>query len=137
VYLPFVTEMSAEVSSSVQRGTVLVIEDDPDVLSVVVFFLREAGFAVSTATNGVEGLERACHHTPDAIVLDMYMPIMSGAEFIKAWRRTATTRCVPIVAMSAYGPEQIPEDLGVHAFLPKPFAPDTLISVVAAALGHQ
>jgi CheY-like chemotaxis protein len=128
--------MSAEVSSSAQRETVLVVEDDPDVLSALVSCLREAGFAVSTATNGVEALERACHRAPDAIVLDMYLPVMSGAEFIEAWRRTAPKRSVPIVAMSGFACGQFADDLGVHAFLAKPFAPDALVSAVVAAIGH-
>jgi CheY-like chemotaxis protein len=116
---------------------VLVVEDDPDTLYVLEWCLQEAGFAVSTAKNGVEALERARHRVPDAIVLDMSMPVMSGPEFLRAWRQAAPPRSVPIVAMSGFGRDQLTDDLGVHAFLSKPFAPDALVSVLAAALRLQ
>jgi CheY-like chemotaxis protein len=137
VYLPLVQGPADESSDEPRHEMVLVVEDDPDTLNVLEWCLEEAGFTVSTAKNGAEALERARHRVPDAIVLDMLMPVMSGSEFLIVWRRNAPSRSVPIVAMSAFGRDQFTADLGVHAFLSKPFAPDALVSVIAAALRLQ
>ncbi|HEY7042177.1 MAG TPA: response regulator [Nocardioidaceae bacterium] len=134
VYLPLLLDLA---DPGEQGGeTVLVVEDDPDTLSVVVDCLQEEGFTVTTATNGVEALERACHCVPDAIVLDLCLPVMSGPEFLQAWRRTAPTQPVPIIAMSGLNRDVSADELGVQAWLPKPFAVDALIHAVAAAVSR-
>ena len=110
-----------------EGGTVLVVDDDADVRRVLADAFESEGFRTMTAANGMQALHRARDAAPDLIVLDLSMPMMSGEDFLYAWRVGAETHSVPVVAISAAYPGLQPEDLGVDAFFPKPFEIDLLV----------
>src|SRR3954453_7343634 len=119
-----------------EGGTVLVVDDDPDVRGVLTDAFKSEGFRVMTAANGMQALHRARDAAPDVIVLDLNMPMMSGDAFLYAWRAGAETHRVPVVAISAAYPSLQPEDLGVDAFFPKPFEIDLLVRHVEDLLAY-
>ena len=118
-------------------GTVLVVDDDPDVRKVLADAFESEGFHVMTAANGMQALHRARDAAPDVIILDLNMPMMSGDAFLYAWRVGAETHSVPVVAISAAYPSLQPEDLGVDAFFPKPFEMDLLMRHVKDLLAYR
>ena len=120
-----------------EGGTVLVVDDDPDVRGVLTDAFESEGFRVMTAANGMQALHRARDAAPDVIVLDLNMPMMSGDAFLYAWRAGAETYSVPVVAISAAYPSLHPEDLGVDAFFPKPFEIDLLMRHVKDLLAYR
>ena len=114
--------------------TVLVVEDDDDIRALVRETLEDQGYEVETATNGRVALDKVRRCPPDAIVLDIMMPVMDGWEFLTA-RRTfsAEWRC-PVLVMSAVGGWSMARELGAADFLAKPFSLDVLVGKLAGIL---
>ena len=107
--------------------SVLVVDDDPGIRSFMSIALRMEGFVVDTAADGAEALDKARHSHPDAIVLDLMMPVMDGRDFVKAWRAEPAETQAPVVMMSAGDWRAGPDEPGVAAFLAKPFDLETLL----------
>src|SRR5689334_11009151 len=84
--------------------SVLVVEDEVGIRRVVRRILGEWGFRTIEAANGREAIERLAEETPAAIVIDLLMPVMSGAELLKALRRNAFYRTIPTVVMTGAAP---------------------------------
>ena len=83
--------------------SILVVEDDPDLLALVEMFLAESGRRVRTAPEGRAALARVAEEMPGLILLDMRMPVMNGWEFAREFRARYGRAC-PIVVVTAYGP---------------------------------
>jgi CheY-like chemotaxis protein len=81
--------------------TVLIVDDEPDVLMILSRRLTAAGFRVLEASNGAEGVKMAIKHLPDLIVMDVLMPGLSGGEAVKQIRSNNVTVNVPIIFLSA------------------------------------
>jgi CheY-like chemotaxis protein len=113
---------------------ILVVEDDDAIRGLVSELLRDDGYEVRQATNGLEALEQVRQTRPDLIVLDLMMPIMDGWEFVEQCRRKPCCREVPIVVTSAS--HDLPrtaeklKSLGVRTCLAKPFDLDGLLALV-------
>jgi DNA-binding response OmpR family regulator len=109
---------------------ILVIEDEPDVVDLVRYHLRRAGFDVLAALNGPAGLAIAIESRPDAIVLDVMLPQMTGIEVCKALREAKETADIPILILTAKA--EIADriaglELGVDDYIAKPFSPRELV----------
>ncbi len=119
------------------RPRVIVIEDDADIAAVVAYQLTRAGYRVETAANGTEGLDALHRDVPDLVVLDRMLPGLSGDEVLRAIRREAATRSVPVLVVSAKR-EQFERiegfELGADDYLTKPFSPRELVLRVDAIL---
>lgn len=114
---------------------VLVVEDDPNLASFVREALEDEGHEVETASNGQEALdhmEAMRPGGPDAILLDMNMPVMDGWRFAAAYRRTAVPppHAALIVMTAAVDAQRTCREIEGDACLPKPFDLDDLYSVV-------
>ena len=83
------------------RWKILVVDDDPEVVELLRFNLRSAGFSVGTASNGRLALTKACSLDPDLIVLDLMMPSVNGFDVVEALREGAETAQIPIIVMTA------------------------------------
>src|SRR5688500_6896953 len=84
-----------------QHLRVLVADDEPLIRALVAIAFEAEGYDVDTAADGAEALEKACHQPPQAIVLDLMMPVMDGWDFLAAWQCQSASQAVPIVVMSA------------------------------------
>ncbi len=108
--------------------------DDEAVLSHIVRVTLESyGHEVLTADDGSRGFASARRQAPDAIVLDLMMPVMDGFAVLEALRRDERTESVPVLVLSAIGnhdTEQRCYTLGAKAFMRKPFEGDLLVGVL-------
>jgi DNA-binding response OmpR family regulator len=112
------------------RDTILVVDDEPDVVDLVRYHLHRAGFEVLTAANGPSALSAANERRPDAIVLDIMLPQMSGTEVLSLLRRGDQTSSIPILMLTAKAEaaERIAGlELGVDDYITKPFSPRELV----------
>ena len=113
---------------------VLVVDDDDAIRAVLAAALREAGFEVDAEADGPEALQRFRRARPDAVVLDLALPGMSGWQFVLACREEPGCSDVPILVVSAeYDLRTVAEKLrglGVRACLAKPFDVDVLVAMV-------
>ena len=113
---------------------VLVVEDEPDLLRLVVQILGVAGFTVIQAYGGEDALRKIKLHHPDLIVTDLAMPRMSGVEIIERVKRDPETKGIPCIAVTAYMWDQIASaanQAGCDGFVPKPFNGPRLLQEVA------
>lgn len=109
---------------------ILVVEDDPAIRELVADLLELFAYGTETAENGAVALQRMAQQPPDAVLLDMMMPVMDGPAFVAACRSNPDWSVVPIVLMTAAVDSAIPQELPVQAILKKPFDSDDLLGVV-------
>lgn len=112
---------------------ILVIDDDSDIREVVGEALQFAGYEVTTARDGREGLIQARSFRPTLILLDLMMPGMSGWEFRAAQLRDAALKAIPVVVVTALGTDP---DIQVEAVLAKPFRLEDLLVRVRGFAGE-
>ena len=112
---------------------ILLVEDDASVLEGVRRLLSAAGYEVETARNGLEALERVNRRKPDAIVLDLVMPVMTGWEFLSIRQRHGTLDRIPVIVWS--GDEvRMPGLIGFGISLRKPVSPERLLGTLERLL---
>jgi CheY-like chemotaxis protein len=113
-----------------RQGSVLIVEDDPDLLSMVVLVLEGAGYHVHTAREGGKGLASVAAEVPALILLDMRMPGMDGWEFARVFRQRYDYRVPIVVLTAAENAQKRAEEIGAEAYLGKPFDIDRLLDIV-------
>lgn len=112
-------------------ATILVVDDNQDLLSLVALVLNGEGYQVETATDGRKGLEVVSRARPDLILLDIKMPVMDGPEFAREFREKYDLE-TPIVLMTAAADaKKYAGEMGAVGWIGKPFDLDALLSVVA------
>lgn len=112
------------------RPLILVADDDPELVNVLVEALTLKEYRVATAANGKEALARVEQERPQLILLDMTMPVMDGWTFARALRERYG-RGIPIVVITAVEDSQLRADeLGAEGELGKPFTLEQLYDVV-------
>jgi two-component system alkaline phosphatase synthesis response regulator PhoP len=119
------------------RGTVLVIDDERDLIELVRYNLDKEGFDVVAATDGTSGLEIATKHKPNLVVLDLMMPGMDGLEVCRRMRGDERTRRIPVIMLTAKAAEAdriVGLELGADDYVTKPFSPRELVARVKAVL---
>ncbi len=113
------------------KGTVLVVDDDPEIVAFVQLALEDEGYGVLTGLNG-EALSLAHDKQPALILLDIMMPGMDGIEMSRRLRDDPVTSNIPIIAMSAQSRLRTTGTLmPVNDRLPKPFTLENLYAKVA------
>ena len=116
---------------------ILVVDDEPDILEFVKYNLQKEGFRVSTADNGLKGLEEARRVKPDLIILDIMMPEMDGVEVCRQLRSEPLFNNTVVAFLTARDEDysQIAAlDVGGDDYITKPIRPRVLISRVNALL---
>src|SRR5210317_51159 len=117
--------------------TILIADDEPNQLELMDYNLRNAGFSIIKATNGLEALELIENHSPDLIILDWMMPKMSGIDVCRTLRSRSETKLLPIIILSARSEDSdksLGLDTGADDYISKPFSPKELLSRVKALL---
>ena len=124
-------------SAGAMEDTVLVIEDEMDVVDLLRYNLGKAGFSVLIANDGLKGLEMARQNRPDVIILDLMLPGMNGHAVCKALKKDPDTESLPIVMLTAKGePSERVQglEIGADDYVTKPFSTKELILRVKALL---
>lgn len=116
---------------------ILLVDDEPDILEILKYNLSSEGYQVSTAKNGVEGVEKAKKKKPHLIILDVMMPEMDGIEACEKIRETEGLEDTIITFLTARGEDysQVAGfDAGADDYITKPVKPKVLVSKVKALL---
>ncbi|HXV22830.1 MAG TPA: phosphate regulon transcriptional regulator PhoB [Alphaproteobacteria bacterium] len=118
-------------------ATILVVEDEAPLVTLLRYNLEREGFGVLEAQDGDEALNVAREQKPDLVLLDWMLPLMSGIEVCRQLRRNPDTRGIPIVMLTARGEEGDKIrglDSGADDYVTKPFSPSELIARIRAVL---
>ncbi len=115
--------------------TVLVVDDDPDILLTVEQILQSEGYTVLSARNGQEALNRLDVERPGVIILDLMMPVMDGFEFRRRLLEHPASATPVIVVSADRDLARKAEALRVHGYLGKPFDLDDLLAAIQDLIG--
>ena len=114
--------------------TVLVVDDEARLVSLVETYLAQSGFRVVTASNGREALSVAQRQNPDLIILDIMMPEVDGYEFMRVYRAEHDTPIILLTALADSEEKVVGFELGADDYMTKPFRPRELMVRVKAVL---
>jgi CheY-like chemotaxis protein len=109
---------------------ILLIEDNPTNLELMIYLLKAFGYQPLVATTGEEGLEIAIRERPDLVVCDLGLPMLDGLEVAQEFKRTSSLSAIPIVAVTAYamvGDRDMALAAGFSGYISKPIDPRTFV----------
>jgi DNA-binding response OmpR family regulator len=112
---------------------VLIVDDEPNIVTALEFLLKRSGYEVLLATNGAEALEQVERNRPDVVLMDVMMPIKSGFEVCQRMRERPELSHVKIVMLSAKGSEAEVNkglSLGADLYITKPFSTQELVATI-------
>jgi DNA-binding response OmpR family regulator len=112
------------------KPKILIVDDEPDVVQLIEYNLKGAGYDVITAADGAEALEQARSSSPNLIILDLMLPEVDGLDVCKVLRRDRSTAGIPIVMLTAKASETdrvLGLELGADDYVTKPFSPRELV----------
>ena len=116
---------------------VLIVEDHPDLLDILTLQMEEMGFAVTSATNGIEAVEKAIEEKPHLILMDIMLPGIDGLEATRRIRSNPEAKEIPILAATAItNKSQLREciEAGCNDVIVKPFTAEDLQEKIQAVL---
>jgi len=119
------------------KATVLVVEDDRDILELLSYTIRGADFNVVTAEDGLDALVKARLHRPAMVILDLMLPGMDGLDVCRELKRGAETASIPVIILTARGEEVdriVGLELGADDYVVKPFSPREVLLRIRAVL---
>ena len=120
-----------------ENKTLLLIDDDPNLILLVKDYLEFRGYKVLTAANGREALRIVQQEFPDMIICDVMMPEMDGHAFVQEIRQNRQTDWIPVMFLSAKGQSQDRVkglNTGADVYMVKPFEPEELVAQVESSL---
>ncbi len=116
---------------------ILIVEDEPDIVRLVEYNLRKAGFSTESANTGVDALKKLRTKHYDLIILDLMLPEMDGFELCRIVKNDKAISSIPIIMLTARGEEVdriLGLELGADDYITKPFSPRELVARVKAIL---
>lgn len=122
------------------KQTILLVEDEEDILELVTGNLKREGYSVLGTTTGEEGLKRARSDSPDLIILDLTLPGLDGLEICRLLKKDAVTEHIPIVMLAARSEEAdivAGLELGADDYISKPFSPRVMVARLKAVLRRR
>lgn len=120
-----------------ENKTILIVEDEEDILALLHFNLIKAGYAAVCASRGEEALEKIAEKKPDLVLLDLMLPGIDGLEICRRLRADETTAEVPIIMLTACGEEEDIVrglELGADDYVSKPFSIKVLLARIQTVL---
>ncbi len=124
-------------STVTNRKTILVVDDEKDLIDLVTYNLQRNGYDVLTASTGLEALEIARRERPDLIILDLMLPGLDGTEVARRLKADQSTSPIPIVMLTARGEETdvvVGLTLGADDYISKPFSMKILLARLQTVL---
>jgi two-component system phosphate regulon response regulator PhoB len=121
-------------------SSVLIIEDEKDILDLVEYHLKQSRYQVLRATDGGVGLELAIKNRPDLIILDLMLPGMDGKDVCRALKSNPVTQTIPVLMLTAKVEELdrvVGFELGADDYVTKPFSPQELVLRIKAILRRR
>ena len=118
-------------------GTILVVEDEPDIAELVKYHLEKAGLPARVVADGKQALDLIVREQPALVVLDLMLPGLDGMEICRRLRGSPATRGVPVIMLTAKAEEVdriVGLEMGADDYVPKPFSPRELVARVKAVL---
>lgn len=112
---------------------VLIVDDEPNIVTALEFLLKRSGYDVRLAANGAEALEQVEAYRPDVVLMDVMMPIKSGFEVCQRMRERPELAQIKIVMLSAKGSEaEVSKglSLGADLYITKPFSTQELVATI-------
>ena len=119
------------------KNTILVVEDEEDIRTLLTYNLGKEGFSVTAVESGELGLQHAIENQPDLIILDLMLPGMDGLSVCRALKNSDNTRQIPIIIASAKGEEAdiiTGLEMGADDYVAKPFSPKVLVARIHALM---
>ena len=116
---------------------VLVVEDNPANMTLAIFLLQSAGYAVLSATDAETGLALARDEQPDLVLMDIQLPGMDGLQATALLKRDEATRAIPVIALTALamkGDEERIRAAGCDGYIAKPLAYKEFLATISAQL---
>jgi two-component system phosphate regulon response regulator PhoB len=131
------TLQTADSAAALAKPLVLVVEDEAAIATMLRYNLEKQGFRVDEAGDGQEALTRIAENTPDIVLLDWMLPVMSGIEVCRQIRRRPNTRDLPVIMVTARTEDQDAVrglNTGADDYITKPFNLDALLARIRALL---
>ncbi|MBI5599690.1 MAG: response regulator [Deltaproteobacteria bacterium] len=122
------------------KATILTVDDEADILNLLGYNLKKAGYGVLQAKDGPEAIGLARRKKPDLILLDIMLPDMDGTEVLKRLKRDDSLAHIPVIMLTAKGEEVdriLGLELGAEDYITKPFSPRELVLRVKAVLKRK
>ncbi len=122
------------------KKKILLVDDEEDVLRTVGFRLQSSGYDVVTASDGMEGLEKAHSEKPDLVILDLMLPKMDGYKVCAFLKKDTRYRKIPIIMFTAKAGDldkKLGLEVGADAYIMKPFEPPELVEAVEKLLAKN
>lgn len=119
------------------KETILVVEDDPDIVELLEYSLEREGYKVLAASDGEKGLSEARRRKPALVLLDLMLPGLDGLSICRALKEDGATKDIPVMMLTAKGEESdvvVGLEFGADDYVRKPFSPRELIARIRAVL---
>jgi DNA-binding response OmpR family regulator len=127
-------------TSLLRRKKILVVEDEAEFLKLLRLRFKEEGFAIATATNGIDAVKKARSLMPDLILLDVMLPELDGFAVCEILRNDSATASIPIIMVTGLAGQMsrcAGIDSGATDFVTKPTTPEQIVSKVKERLQKQ
>ena len=138
---PIICHRTLDVAQPAQRkinmaSKILIVEDEPDIVELLVYHLNQAGFETEAVSNGRDAL-KVRMNPPDLILLDLLLPEVDGLEICRLLKQEASTADIPVIILTAKSEEIdriVGFELGVDDYITKPFSPREVVLRIRAVL---
>jgi len=118
-------------------SNVLIAEDEPHLVELLTFILEREGFAAAAVFDGEAAVDRLRAEPPDVMILDLMLPKLDGYEVLKTVRNDTRLSGLPVLMLTAKGQDKdrkVAEDLGVDAFITKPFSNREVVDCITGLI---
>jgi len=133
LFYPFDKNLFIKTGEWIMAKKILIVDDELDILEVLAFRLKKAGYEISTAVDGQKALDRIKKEVPDLLLLDLRLPGMDGYEVCKHLKATDKWKNIPIIMITASSimkVEKAVRKFNVEGFLIKPFNYEELLEKI-------
>lgn len=114
-----------------KKKKIMIVDDEPDIVKTLKIFLESEGYEVTSASDGVEALDRIHKENPDAVILDIMLPRADGYKVCRILKFDKKFRATPVIMFTARAQEEnerMGKEVRADAYITKPFEPEVLLA---------